>query len=563
MKEVILERKNHYISDNENNQRLTLQKTKRYSGYYMITVIQVLLYFILLLGSSECLSQNQKIKCYFNYPVNTVISTGANAVYLNGTFDDTVAAYINRAKYTIDIAMYNYTSTAGSIVAKIATAANSAVSRGVIVRWIYNGSSTNSGLTLLSPSINTIASPTSSGYGIMHNKFMVIDANSADLNDPVVMTGSFNFSVTQTTGDYNNIVFIQDKPVALAYYEEFNKMWGGTGPSPNLAFAAFGINKTASAQNVFYVNGTMVEVYFSPKDPTGQGLKDAINTVNDDLFFGIYTFTDNSIANLIKDKYNSGIAVRGIMDQYSKNYTTSTNTPYYILSPVLQNNFILYTTSLLYHNKIMLVDALNPTSDPQVFTGSFNWSLSAQNSNDENAVIIHDAAIANQYYQSLCQNFTDMGGMPCNADPCPASTTLISSNLRGTVFQWQVNSGSGFTNLFDNVDYTGTTSSDLLINNALSSWYGYQYRCIVDGNYSDTTTLKFTCYWNGSTNTAWENPLNWNCGKLPDANTDVVINSGIPFYPVINSNKSCRSVDIRPGATIKVITGFNLLLTGH
>ena len=540
-----------------------MHRTKRNSSYYSKAVIPVLFCFILLLGYHVCLSQNQKIKCYFNYPVNTVISTGVNAVYLNGAFDDTVAAYINRAKYTVDIAMYNYTSTAGSIVAKIATAANNAVIRGVIVRWIYNGSSTNSGLSLLSPAIYTIASPTSSGYGIMHNKFMVIDANSLNLMDPMVMTGSFNFSATQTTGDHNNIIFIQDKPVALAYDDEFNKMWGGTGPSPNLAFAAFGINKTPSAQNVFNVNGTMVEVYFSPKDPTGQGLKDAINTANNDLFFGVYTFTDNSIANLIKDKYNSGIAVRGIMDQYSKNYTTSTNTPYYILSPVLQNNFILYTTSLLYHNKVMLVDALNPSSDPQVFTGSFNWSLSAQNSNDENAVIIHDASIANQYYQSLCQNFTDMGGLPCNADPCPASTTLITSNLRGIFFKWQVNSGSGFVNLVDNVDYTGTSTPDLFINNAPSAWYGYQYRCVVDGNYSDTITLKFTCYWNGSSNTAWENPSNWNCGKLPDANTDVVINSGIPYFPIISSNKTCRSVEIRPGATIKVNTGFTLLLTGY
>ena len=92
-------------------------------------------------------AQNPNIKCYFNHPVNNVISTGANALYLNNTFPDTVAAYINRAKFTIDIALYNYTASAGSNVAKIATAVNAAAARGVTVRWLYNTPGTsNSGL---------------------------------------------------------------------------------------------------------------------------------------------------------------------------------------------------------------------------------------------------------------------------------------------------------------------------------------------------------------------------------------------------------------------------------
>ena len=89
-------------------------------------------------------AQSSRIKCYFNYPVNTVISSGANAAYLNGAFPDTVAAYINRAKYSIDIALYNYTAGSSSSAAKIASAANAAAARGIIVRWVYNGTSATS-----------------------------------------------------------------------------------------------------------------------------------------------------------------------------------------------------------------------------------------------------------------------------------------------------------------------------------------------------------------------------------------------------------------------------------
>jgi hypothetical protein len=48
---------------------------------------------------------------------------------------------------------------------------------------------------------------------------------------------------------------------------------------------------------------------------------------------------------------------------------------------------------------------------------------------------------------------------------------------------------------------------------------------------------------------------NWNCGVIPDNNTDVVINDGTI---VINSNVTIRSLKVNPGVTITVNPGFNL-----
>lgn len=374
----------------------------------IIGVLKERLVALLLLATLAGQSQNPNIKCYFNRPVNTGVSTGINAVYLNTTFVDTTVAYINRSKYTLDICVYNYTYNSGDGLDAIATAVNNAYNRGVVVRWIHDGGSTNSGLALLNANIATLASPTGFSYGLMHDKFMVIDANSSNLSDPVVFTGSFNFSRAQSDVDFNNIIIFQDKPMALAFYNEFNKMWGGTGATPNLSASEFGPFKTPSTQTSFTVNGTPVEVYFSPKDNTGVQLQNAINSCNSDLFFGIYTFTDTTIANLIKAKNTAGFAVRGIMDSYSQGFT-----PYTTLSAALGSNLRLYSSTGTYHNKIMLVDAGVVASDPQVFTGSFNWSISAQTKNDENTVVVHDVAIANQYYQSLCRNFSDLGGSSC------------------------------------------------------------------------------------------------------------------------------------------------------
>lgn len=356
---------------------------------------------------------NPKIKCYFNHPVNNSVSSGTNAVYLNGTFKDTLIAYINRAKHTIDFCVYNFyqTSSADNINA-IATAVNNAYTRGVAIRWICNGTSTNNALANLNSNIHSIASPTTSAYGICHNKFVVFDANSTNANDAIVWTGSYNFTTEQNSTDYNNVLIIQDQPLAQAYYSQFNQMWGGTALTPNTTNSKFGVYKTASTVNSFTVNGTPVQVYFSPKDGAKTQLQNVINSANDELAFGIYTFTDNTAATAIKTKISAGISAFGIMDVYSQSYS-----PYTTLSPstVMGNNLKIYNggSNALYHSKIILADALHPSSDPQVGAGSFNWTSSAESLNDENFIVVHDAVIANQYYQSLCKNFVDVGGAAC------------------------------------------------------------------------------------------------------------------------------------------------------
>ena len=379
-------------------------------------------------------AQNPKIRCYFNHPVNNSYSTGTNATYLKGTFPDTIVSYINKAKYTLDFAVYNFTSVANDSVSKIATAVNNAYKRGVKIRWINDGSSSNSGMKLLNTSIPRISSPTGGSYTIMHNKFVVVDINSPNTDDVFLITGSYNYSVQQTITDYNNLVVIQDQKVATAYYDQFNQMWGGTDTLPNTTLSAFGTHKVTSKNHYFNVNGTPVDVRFSPKDSCGVYLAKVANSASNDLTYGIYTFTDNTIANIILNKYNSKLIVRGIEDNFSKTYT-----PYSTLSTPLGNNFVIYTGSGLYHSKVMVADALMPSSDPQVATGSFNWTAAAENSNDENLIVIHDPIIANQYYQALCNDIAVNGGNSCVL-PLPVKWLSLTASFESdkTTINWEI-----------------------------------------------------------------------------------------------------------------------------
>ena len=346
-----------------------------------------------------------KVKYYFNHTVDNSVSAGVNAINLNGLIDDTLIAYINRSKYTLDIAVYDFTSYSSSSLGNVANAINAAYARGVRVRWIYDGNSTNSGLSLLNSAIPTLASPTSSSFGIMHNKFMIVDGYSPNPDESIVWAGSTNWSVQQFTQDYNNIVIFQDSALAHAYIDEFNMMWGDTGTTPNASNSKFGHQKTDLGRHNFIIDGHLVELYFSPSDGTNNHILSSINSANKDMYFGMYTFTYTSDANAIVSAKNNGVYVAGIMDNFSQSYT-----PYSILNPALGSNMKVYSGSGIYHNKYLIVDPSDACSDPLVLTGSHNWSSSANTDNDENTVIIHDGFAANIFYQSFRADFVSFGG---------------------------------------------------------------------------------------------------------------------------------------------------------
>ena len=383
-----------------------------------------LLLTLLLSVALSSQASGPKIIAYFNHPVATNFSHGTNAVYLNGTIGDTLVAYINRAKYSLDIAIYEISQTSG--MADVVGALNAAQTRGVAIRVIYDGKvNSSTSITSLNAAIPRLASPSTSAYNIMHNKFMIIDAGSANAADAIVWTGSFNWTQLMFTGDYNNALILQDQPLAQAYVAEFNQMWGSSTATPNSTNSKFGPYKTATTAHTFTIDGHQVDLYFSPSDGTNNQIIAAIQTADKELFFGVYTFTESTNASDIATKYNtSGYTVKGIMDQYSVGYAAATT-----LTPVMGSNLKIYNSgSTVYHNKMMIVDPDYPALDPLVLTGSHNWSNTADTKNDENMIIVHDSTLANIYLQSFAQNFIDMGGFITPVPWGPSGVDVISES---------------------------------------------------------------------------------------------------------------------------------------
>ena len=109
--------------------------------------------------------------------------------------------------------------------------------------------------------------------------------------------------------------------------------------------------------------------------------------------------------------------------------------------------------------------------------------------------------------------------------------------------------------MINNANYSGVNSQQLQLISLPSSAYGYKYRCIVDGANSYVFSLKFSNTWNGTFSNSWENPLNWSCHYVPDANTEVIIEGGTIS---INSDAIVRKMTVKPGAIVTIEAGHNL-----
>lgn len=350
------------------------------------------------------------IKAYFNRTVNNAVASPPSnlAIRLNNAFADTIAAYIDRCDFTLDIAIYNFNSTGTTA---IVNAINAAYQRGVIIRIVSDGNNTNTAIANLNPAIPVLNSPVNNGYfNIMHNKFMVMDAFAPDASKPVVLTGSTNWTDAQLNVDANHLVFIQDQSLAKVFTMEFEEMWGSSGPQPNGTAARFGPDKTDNTPHQLNIGGYEVKCYFSPSDDVNNQIMHAINTADSELYFALLVFTRFDLAAAVADRISHhGVYAAGIADDWNNGGQTA----FGILQNVMGPRVMTYDHASLpgiLHHKYLIVDQADLSSNPLVLTGSHNWSTTANQKNDENTIIIHHPAIANQFYQEFWQRFDDNGG---------------------------------------------------------------------------------------------------------------------------------------------------------
>lgn len=129
------------------------------------------------------------------------------------------------------------------------------------------------------------------------------------------------------------------------------------------------------------------EVYFSLYDDPEAVIINNIATAEEFISIAMYTFTDVEIAQAILEARDRGIDIRIYLDrsQVKAKYSRSR---YFV-----QNNLEVRISSNNYimHNKFAVID------NEIVITGSYNWTASAGERNDENLLVIDDNYVVERY----------------------------------------------------------------------------------------------------------------------------------------------------------------------
>lgn len=130
---------------------------------------------------------------------------------------DRIIAAINHTKHTLDIAVYSMTQP------DLTAAIEAAHRRGVRVRIVSDeGQSLDRHSEIYYLRSSGVPVRLSGGYrgqrSLMHNKFAVFDGD-------VVETGSFNWTTSANSYNFENAIFIKDPKVSARYESEFNHIW--------------------------------------------------------------------------------------------------------------------------------------------------------------------------------------------------------------------------------------------------------------------------------------------------------------------------------------------------
>jgi phosphatidylserine/phosphatidylglycerophosphate/cardiolipin synthase-like enzyme len=207
----------------------------------------------------------------------------------------------------------------------------------------------------------------------MHDKFVIIDRTE-------VWTGSMNFTTGGGYLDNNNLIRLRSTKLAEDYSHEFEQMFIDDH---------FGSLKSADTPNpAVTINGSPIEIYFSPQDGTLEHILGVINTAQESIAFMAYSFTSDELAEALIARAHSGVRVIGVFDK--DQYHSNAGTEYDTLTQA-GIDVRLDGNPRLMHHKVIIID------QQTVITGSYNFSHNAEHNNNENTLIIHNQDIAAQY----------------------------------------------------------------------------------------------------------------------------------------------------------------------
>ena len=139
------------------------------------------------------------------------------------------------------------------------------------------------------------------------------------------------------------------------------------------------------------------EVYFSLYDNPQKEIIKNINQAEAFINIAMYIFTDREIAIPLIKAHERGVKVRLYLDQDQVDYKYSQSrflVQKGIKTRISSNNYIMHHKFAIIDNRLLL-------------TGSYNWTFSANNRNDENLMVIDNPEIIEIFQNQFVNLWTD------------------------------------------------------------------------------------------------------------------------------------------------------------
>ncbi|MHB1416998.1 MAG: phospholipase D-like domain-containing protein [Chloroflexota bacterium] len=289
-----------------------------------------------------------------------------------GGLDTSLVDLMDKATRTLDVAVYDFD------LADVAEAMARAKARGIAVRMVTDSDTLQNARDANVQS--AFAKVRSAGIpivadereAIMHHKFTVVDGEWVE-------TGSWNYTDGDTYRLNNNMVIIHSPELARNYTAEFERMFVNHQFGPQ--------KKQGADKPVISIEGTKVESYFSPQDQVASHVVEVVKQAKESVYFMAYSFTHDDIGQAIVEQAQAGRKVAGVFE------TTGSNTAYSEYGRMKEAGLAVYQDGNPYsmHHKVIILD------EKVVIFGSFNFSASADDANDENLLIVHDPQLAQAF----------------------------------------------------------------------------------------------------------------------------------------------------------------------
>jgi gliding motility-associated-like protein len=322
-----------------------------------------------------------------------------------------------------------------------------------------------------------------------------------NLSDGGIYSGSATATLTLTgaTAAMNNYRYYVKvgSSGCTASTQNSNSAGLTTNNAPAITANSPSVTTCSGASANFSVTATGIGLTYQWQANTGSGWNNLSN-------FGAYTNVTTNVLTITPVTIAmSGYQFRCIMTG-SCTPTTATSTPVTLtVNPPLSNNSVSSSQNLCAGTPNPFT-VTTPGGGDGAYgyqwyqnTGSGWTAISgATGSNYAVGYISSTISYLRQVTDGACAANNSIGvtitiNPPTAISSNPVSTTvcagtnalfLVAATGTGVSYKWQVNTGSGFANINNGSQYTGTTTTTLTVVAPAYAMNGYQYQCIVSGN---------------------------------------------------------------------------------